>query len=273
MKKNPLVSIIIPFYNEEKYFDKCLSSLTSQTYERLETILIDDGSKDNSLKIAKKYKFKILRQKHQGPGVARNKGARVAKGSILCFMDADMKYDKDYIKRLIGPIIKKQAIGTFNLEFVANKEKIWSSCFSINSDLPPGERTHERNAKESDIFRAILKSEFEKSGGFNPSLGYVDDKSISTSLGKKSTLSEGAISHHYNPESLREVFLSSRWVGRSIYFKRDVQTLLRFSMMNSIRNAFKKISKGAPLAFLIFKIVYDLGLLSGVFFSGGKKAK
>ena len=266
-------SLIIPAYNEEKYLLKCLDSLIRQAYENTEVILIDDGSKDNSLSIVNKYGFKVIEQKHQGPGIARNKGVKVAKGEIFCFLDADMKYDKNYIGNLIRPIIKGEAIGTFSLEFVANKGNIWSACFSINSDLSPGERTHERSAKESDIFRAILKSEFEKSGGFSPSLGYADDKSISTSLGKKSTISEGAISYHYNPESLREVFLSSRWIGRSTYFKRDMQTLLRFSMMNSIRNAFKKIQKGAPFPFLIFKIVYDLGLLTGVFFSGGKKAK
>jgi glycosyltransferase involved in cell wall biosynthesis len=231
----------------------------------VEVILIDDGSKDKSYKIAKKYYFKIIKQNHLGPGVARNRGARMARGKILCFLDADMKYDKNYIEKLISPVLKGKAVGAFNYELVANKDNIWSTCFSINSDLSPGERTHQKDVKESDIFRAILKSEFKKSGGFNSELGYVDDKSIAVALGKKSVFAKDAISYHYNPESLSEVFFSSRWIGRSLYYPRNLENFLRFSFFNSIRNSIKKISKGAPLEFILFKLTYDFGLIVGMF--------
>ena len=274
MKKlNPLVSIIIPIYNEEEYLDYCLLSLTKQSYRNFEIILIDDGSNDKSVEIAKKYHVKFYTQKHQGPGVARNLGVKKAIGEILCFLDADMKYDREYIKKLISPIQNKKAIGTFNIEYVANKDNIWSKCWSINSDLLPGQRTGDERAKTSNIFRAILKSEFEKSGGFNSSLGYADDTSIADKLGKKSILAEGAIAYHYNPEHLLEIFYSARWIGRSIYFKRNIINLLRFSVFNSIRIISKKIINGAPIQFIVFKIIYDLGVFSGIFLSYGKKEK
>ena len=82
---NPLVSVVIPVYNEEKYLTFCLESLTSQTYKPLEIILVDDGSSDESIEIAKKYDISILRQKHLGAGSARNAGAKKSKRKYPCF--------------------------------------------------------------------------------------------------------------------------------------------------------------------------------------------
>lgn len=270
--REPLVSIIIPSYNEEKYIQKCLDSLLNQTYKKREIILVDDGSNDRTLEIAKKFPLVLLSQKHKGPGLARNYGASKAKGEILVFADSDMIYEKDYIKRLIAPILKGSTVGTFNKELIANKNNIWSRCWSINSDLKPGERDL-GNDKELNIFRAIKKDLFDKISGFNPNFGYYDDRSLSEKLCKKALLAKGAISYHFNPESLSEVFFSSRWIGRGGEFNKSFSNFFRFSILNSIRNSTKKVSKGAPFYFLVFKIVYDFGVFNGVFLSKGKKEK
>src|SRR3989344_202368 len=105
-----LVSIIIPTYNEEKTIANCLKSIKNQTYKPVEVIVVDDGSTDKTVEIIKKcqmsnVKCQILRQHHLGPGPARNLGAKYAEGEILVFVDADMTFDKKFVKDLIQPIL------------------------------------------------------------------------------------------------------------------------------------------------------------------------
>lgn len=93
--KEPLVSIIMPVYNVEKYITKSLESVIRQTYKNVELILVDDGSKDQSRKIAEEYlkchsyKYKLLVQENAGQGMARNKGLKYASGEWVYFLDSD----------------------------------------------------------------------------------------------------------------------------------------------------------------------------------------
>jgi len=102
---NPLISIIIPAYNEEDLIAECLESIKSQSYKNLEVIVVDDGSRDRTLEIAKGLKVKTMSQYHKGPGSARNLAASHAKGKILVFVDADMTFDKNFIRDLVAPIL------------------------------------------------------------------------------------------------------------------------------------------------------------------------
>lgn len=266
-----LVSAIIAAYDEERYISKCIDSLKKQTYGSLEIIVVDDGSKDKTAKIAKSMGVRVFRKKHMGPGAARNYGAKYAKGEIFAFLDADMKYDKRYIKKLTRPIIEKKAIGTFHKEeYVANFRNIWAKCWAINSDLPPNRRIPDNLPDNVNIFRAIKRNMFQKIGGFDSSKGYADDATLSKKIKILALYAPGAICFHFNPDSLKEVFSSSRWIGRGPYFRKNFTNLLRFSPFNSIRVSFCKIKKGAPLSFLIFKLIYDFGVFSGLFFNFGK---
>ena len=91
------VSIIVPVYNSEKYLNKCLDSLVSQTLKNIEIIIINDGSTDNSLKIIKDYESKFsniicINNENHGIGFSRNCGIEKAKGKYIIFVDSD-----DYI--------------------------------------------------------------------------------------------------------------------------------------------------------------------------------
>ena len=99
------VSVIVPFYNTEKYFEKCLISLVNQTLKDIEFILVDDGSTDNSLEIANKFanedsRIKIVRQEHKKQGAARNNGLSVAQGEYIGFVDSDDWIDLEYYEKL-----------------------------------------------------------------------------------------------------------------------------------------------------------------------------
>src|SRR4030067_2885578 len=106
-----LISTIIPAYNEEDMIKSCLETLKKQSYSPVEIIVVDDGSLDSTRKIIEDFSsIKLLTQNHKGPGPARNLGASVAKGEILVFVDADMTFDRNFIRDLVKPIIEGKAI-------------------------------------------------------------------------------------------------------------------------------------------------------------------
>lgn len=99
-----LVSIVVPVYNAEKYLSRGIACLTNQTYKKIEIILVDDCSSDNSLAICNQLamndsRIKVLAQKtNLGSGMARNRGIDIAKGEFITFFDADDIVSKDAIR-------------------------------------------------------------------------------------------------------------------------------------------------------------------------------
>lgn len=88
------ISIVVPIYNAEKYIENTVKCITNQTHSNIEIILVDDGSKDQSLKIIKNLskkekRIKVVHQENKGVSAARNKGISLATGEYLTFVDAD----------------------------------------------------------------------------------------------------------------------------------------------------------------------------------------
>lgn len=99
--KEQMISVIVPAYNSEMFIGKCIDSVLAQTYSNWELIAVDDGSRDNTFGILKKYaevdsRIRVIHQENQGPGIARNTGIAEAKGNYVVFIDSD-----DYIERII----------------------------------------------------------------------------------------------------------------------------------------------------------------------------
>ena len=86
---NPLVSVIIPVFNGAEFLAQTLESALAQEQVRLELIIVDDGSEDQSLDIALSYTTKVFRQTNQGPATARNLGISKAKGDYFALLDQD----------------------------------------------------------------------------------------------------------------------------------------------------------------------------------------
>lgn len=92
--QEPLVSVIVPVYNTEKYLEKCIGSLLGQSYGNLEIILVNDGSTDKSGRICEEYarkdsRVRVIHKDNGGVSDARNSGLRAASGTYLCFLDSD----------------------------------------------------------------------------------------------------------------------------------------------------------------------------------------
>lgn len=102
MEKKPLVSIIIPCYNVEKYIEDTLLSVINQSYKNIEIIVINDGSTDKTLEILKRFSdnknIKIIDKKNEGVSKARNIGIQEANGELITFLDGDDIYLKEKIE-------------------------------------------------------------------------------------------------------------------------------------------------------------------------------
>ena len=277
------ISVIVPTYNEKATLGKCIESLDFQTHNDFEIIVVDDGSTDNTQSVVRNIKYQIsnikyLEQKHKGAGAARNLGAGAAVGEILVFVDADMTFDKDFLGNLVEPIEKGLTQGTFSKEeYVANWDNIWARSWNTNEGWED-RRRHPRNYPDTQpVFRAILKSEFDRVGGFTPG-GYDDDWSLSKKLGYDAVNAPGAVFYHNNPESLIEVFKQASWVGKRQYklgYLGNFIALLRSSFPVSVLVGLYKSLVIFNFHFSIFKIVYDFGIFMGIleFIFFGKKSK
>lgn len=106
----PLVSIVVPVYNAERYLADLLECISDQTYSALEVILVDDGSTDSSFRICENWarsddRFRALRQPNLGAGVARNTGMSLARGEYVICMDADDLIAPDMIEKMVQPCL------------------------------------------------------------------------------------------------------------------------------------------------------------------------
>lgn len=131
-----MLSIIIPSWNEEKYLPKLLSCIEKQTYRNYEVIVADADSSDNTKKIAETFGCKIVNGGM--PAVGRNNGAKVAKGDILLFLDADVQFDSDFLKTFLDQIRKRRLdIAGVYIQPLSNKPidrvllEIFNTCIFI----------------------------------------------------------------------------------------------------------------------------------------------
>lgn len=264
------ISVIIPTYNEYKLLQECLDSLSKQSLTSFEVIVVDDGSTDKThlLKDIKySYPIKWLTQPHQGAGAARNLAAHSASGKILVFLDADMVTTPSYLEELTEPITDNKQLGTFTRnEYVGNYQNPWARCWNWEY---LGQKTDRRlpldHPDVSPVYRAILKSEFMKVGGYDE-IGYGEDWTLSQKLGAQAQVVEGAKLYHHNPDSPSAVFRQAIWFATRPYklgIIGRLVALLRASLPVSLAVAVVNSIRYQSLSYLPFKLVYDLGIFLG----------
>lgn len=158
----PDVSVIIPVYNTEKYLHQTLSSVCNQTLENIEIICVDDGSKDNSLKILKKYaskdnRIKVLHQENQGAAVARNLGLQHARGRYLSILDSDDYFNKTMLETaFVSACLRDADIVVFRADQKHDKtNKIVKTPWTAKSSQLPAKNIFTINDVKSNVFQAI----------------------------------------------------------------------------------------------------------------------
>ncbi len=149
----PLVSIIIPVYNAEKYLEETILSALNQTWPNKEIIIVNDGSTDNSLPIANKFVgpyVKVYSQVNKGASTARNKGLSKARGDYIQFLDADDLLSPDKINSQV-----KQLLGNTDTLSVCPVIHFRTDCTDLNQ-LQPDEKELVYYKETNDPFELLL---------------------------------------------------------------------------------------------------------------------
>ncbi len=188
------ISVVIPTYNEDAYIGRCLNSLVNQTLSRdaYEIVIVDGGSDDRTVEIARGYADIVIKQRSEGVGGARNDGVALSSGEIVAMTDADIILPPDWLERICadfredgvvavyGPIIPIESrlkyrvmIGLFNkLAHIAAYLRVFYATIGSNT--------------------AIRRDVFERIGGYKD-MAAGDDYEIARRLKR-----EGII--RYDPE-------------------------------------------------------------------------
>ncbi|MDE1856221.1 MAG: glycosyltransferase [Candidatus Micrarchaeota archaeon] len=231
----PTISVVIPTLNEEKYIRIPLEALKAQTYRDFEVIIADKASKDRTREIARKYGARVVIQKKAGISAGRNAGAKVAKGRILVFIDADTKPSKhllgvysrafgDGTVAATGPIYALERSGT-----LMRLGYIFVSVLFVRASIILGQPS----IVGSNF--AVDAKTFRKIGGFNEKLITYEDWDLSRRikhLGKIKFL-HGA----HVETSTRRV---AKW-GIGEYFAYHVGNMLRYRLFKSSNDDYAPI--------------------------------
>lgn len=179
----PLVSILIPCFNAERFIDAAIQSILLQTYSRLEIIAVDDGSTDKSIDILRRYihrGVKVMRQDNRGAAAARNFAFSRSTGELVLFMDADDLIEQRHIEALVERIAGSEAqIATSELGVFVNRHdeaKFWhpSYCDLDGVSWLVTDWTGAQTISQCGMF-LIPRQLVEQIGGWNEKLSSWDD--------------------------------------------------------------------------------------------------
>jgi glycosyltransferase involved in cell wall biosynthesis len=186
MSSQPLVSVIIPTYNRAGIICETIDNLFEQTYRKCEVIVVDDGSTDDTQSKLVRYgnRIRLIRQENCGPAVARNHGARVARGEIIAFQDSDDLWKPSKLERQVSLLERDRSLPCClcNISFgIVNGNEFTS--FDQSLIHPQHEEGIWLNVADILATRfvlfnqavAIRRETFEKLGGFDESLRYLED--------------------------------------------------------------------------------------------------
>ena len=214
--KNPLVSVVIPTRNEEDALGKLLNSLERQTYKRYDVIVVDGGSTDGTVKIAKKHGAMVITEygRYKSPANARNIGVEKADGDIVAVLDCDSEVNERFLEEAVKTFDSSEVKGvmcSYRLAEDTLVEKILAS--KIKTHKPePGTPAFTRKGFLMGL------------GGWDASLGYGEDRVIVGKITKYNAQhGYGAIKHavgsvvtSHLPHTLAELSAQQRWYGRTM---------------------------------------------------------
>ena len=247
MMEKPLVSILIPCYNASMYLSSALDSIVHQSYDKIETILVDDGSSDESLYEAMLYKnkikLKIIQQSNQGACTARNRAFKESKGMYIQYLDADDMLSKDKIASQI------ELVSTWGEDYVYSCR--WDrfvhqpdeANFPIrlldrdyNSPLNWFQDAYSNNEMVQTSSWLVSRKLIEKAGEWNTNLSISQDgeffarvltyaKGIKFSkIGKvyyRSNINSSISSKYHTVEGIKSNFLAISLIDRNLNKKFD----------------------------------------------------
>lgn len=168
----PLVSVIVPLYNASAYVTEALDSVLASTYRPLEVVVVDDGSKDDSLSVVQTYakmhpEVRVLHQENAGVSVARNHAIHKAKGEYILPVDADDKIGQTYIEHAVAAMQEGVRVVGCRAEFFGARQGEWK--------LPPFSHALLARKNMIPISSLFRKVDWLQTGGFCEEEIYRED--------------------------------------------------------------------------------------------------
>jgi len=212
-EKQPLVSVVIPTFNSERYLDRCLSSVEDQSYERLEVIVVDDGSTDSTIEIAQRHQDKVFTNPRRGRAEAKNEGVERSRGKYLLFIDSDMELTRNVIWECVDLAENEKHIGGI----VIPERSVGNSSWVRARDF---ERSfYEDTVVESARF--FLTHLVKAVGGFEENLVFFEESTLPYKIQRKgytvSARIKSSILHH------EEDFLLFTWLRKKFDYGKSVR--------------------------------------------------
>jgi glycosyltransferase involved in cell wall biosynthesis len=174
-----MFSVIIPYYNKEKYIERCIASVSNQTFQDFEIILVDDGSNDNGCEIIKAQyanKITLISQTNQGVSAARNAGIKVAKYPFVAFLDADDCWHKQFLEKVKTVIDTEEDVKIIGTHYSRSKDFLSKKQESINYlQFENYFKLALRNTYFTSSSVVISKSFFDNNSAFNSILKRGED--------------------------------------------------------------------------------------------------
>lgn len=180
MNKFPLVSVIVPTYNEQGVIERLIISIKKQSFPNIEIVVVDDGSNDKTANIAKKYTPNVFTRKHAERSVQRNFGARSARGKFLVFLDSDMELTKNVITDCVKEMNSDSGIGGIIIPEESRARNFWEKVKAFERSF-----YNEEGDGTTDAARFFRRQTFEKVGGYDESITGPEDWDLPESIKSK----------------------------------------------------------------------------------------
>lgn len=177
----PLVSVVIPAYNAERYIGEAIESALGQTYAPVETIVVDDGSSDATAEIASTYTgVTVVGQENAGPSAARNRGFEISRGEIVAFHDSDDAMTADKLAVQVGHLLDNPGVGCVLAEQEVLIEPgtalpFWIEGSTVPTVMPPRPPDLAGEPLVHPMTMVVRREAFELVGGFDETMRAAED--------------------------------------------------------------------------------------------------
>jgi glycosyltransferase involved in cell wall biosynthesis len=272
------ISIVVPFFNEEKHIESCINALLSQDYpaDRYEIIMVDNNSTDRSVEIVEKYpEVRLYSEKRRGDFTARNRGISVAKGKIIAFTDSDTAPFSDWLQNILN-VMRDSRVGIIvgNLQYSSDSRPL---SLIANYEYERALYTFSSNIKEIyygyTCNMVVRKTLFDNMGPFPEVYRNSDIVFLLRALDEYS-----CDVVRYSPEvRVQRLEISTLWkyYGKQYIYGRDFQRYVKVASARPLNNSERfrifqnTVKKGR---YSIVKTVFLFSLLcaGGMFYESGR---
>ncbi len=216
----PLVSVVIPAFNSERFLGQALASVLAQTYAPVETIVVDDGSSDGTVEVARAHPgITLIEQENSGPSAARNRGFAASSGEFVAFHDSDDEMTPDKLDVQVGYLLENPAVGCVLAEQELIVEEgaelpFWVEGTKVETVMPPRPPELEDEPMVHPMTMVVRRETFERIGEFDESMRAAEDfdwmlRAAEEKIGI-ARLSEILLRRRVHPDSLTQNAAASR---------------------------------------------------------------